>query len=111
MNLVEAIKSGRPWKRKGAAWSWREPIVRVPGYNQVSFELSDLLADDWEIEEPTVTITRAQFWEAVRASKPVEMRFTSSNSFGPSGVGTLHTTHAGQYLKAEELARQLGLEP
>ncbi len=67
MNIVDALKSGMPWKRKGGHWSWRDPIVRTPGYNGVHLELSDLLADDWEIKKPSITITRDEFLEAVRS--------------------------------------------
>ncbi len=68
MNLIDAIKSGKPWRRRihRECTAWREPIERVTGYNEVRFELSDLLADDWEIQEPSVLITRADFnaaWE------------------------------------------------
>ena len=54
--------------------------------------LEEVLADDWEILEPTVTITRQQFWEAVRSA------FVSSqaNETIPPIVG--------------QIARRLGLE-
>ncbi len=63
MNLIEAIKSGKPHKRK----SWKtflDTPVRVPGFNSIQFELDDLLADDWEIQEPTFAVTRKQVDEA-----------------------------------------------
>lgn len=55
MTLIEAIKSGRPFRRKGHAW-----FVGMPDL----FKIGDVLADDWETQEQTVTITRTQFLEA-----------------------------------------------
>lgn len=56
MNLIEAIKSGKPFRRPGRDWTPR------------LFSPADVLADDWEIQEPTVTITRAQLNQAVLAT-------------------------------------------
>lgn len=73
MNLLEAIKSGRPFRRKN--WDlWTQVhgnCVTQPGLTeglrQAHMCYEDILADDWEIQEPTVTITRAQFLEAVES--------------------------------------------
>ena len=66
MNLIEAIKSGRPYRR--ACWdldAWRPAIGHLrDNRSHYGERLDDLLANDWEIQEPTVTITRTQFWEA-----------------------------------------------
>ena len=58
------------------------------------FGYLDLEADDWEIQEPTVTITLAQFWEAVNASS--SSRLGQEVFLNWQGI--------------EELARRLGLE-
>lgn len=80
MNIIEAIKSGRPYRRK--LWAkatcqpptlWCVKTIDMCGQLQLvkddmeSFapQWDDLLADDWEIQEPTVTITKAQFYSAV----------------------------------------------
>lgn len=63
MNLIEAVKSGRPFRRV----AWLKTDYRNPDSWSQSFLKQDILADDWEIQEPTVTITRSQFWEAVNA--------------------------------------------
>lgn len=77
MNLIEAIKSGRKFRCKsstgdfGKFW-WRasaergfeaqdSPLGRVDR----SLTVSEVVADDWEVEEAAVTITREQFWDAV----------------------------------------------
>lgn len=68
MNLIEAVKSGRPFRRSGRSEKW---IVRDDdlltwdnGERFVGSQVSWLLADDWEIQEPEVRVTRTQFWEA-----------------------------------------------
>lgn len=97
MNLIEAIKSGRPHKRPGIS-GW---IHSSEAYNA-----KDIVADDWEIFEPSVKITRTQFWEAARACvlfevKRREPHFRGSSSDLESRVmdGCLN-----------ELAQRLGLE-
>lgn len=55
-------------------------------------------SDDWEIQEPTVTITRTQFWAAVRSDLgSVASCMSLSGLYGP--------------WRFEDLARKLGLEP
>ncbi len=63
MNIIEAIRSGKPWRPKNGDGRWRDPIVRTPGYNGISFEVGELFAE-FEIQEPAVTITRTQFLQA-----------------------------------------------
>lgn len=69
MNIIEAIKSGKPYRRKNSSKMF------VPGY-QYDFEYSEVLATDWEVEEARVTITYSEFdaaWmEAVRKNKTFE---------------------------------------
>lgn len=64
MNLIDAIKSGKPFRRPDQPWYGGMPN---------SFRVVDILADDWEIQEPTVTITASQFWSAVNASTHVAL--------------------------------------
>lgn len=96
MNILEVIKSGRPFRRRGAEgdfWSfikdemitheWGEEHGRPPPgieeedppfwtyigkdaeYGLSCLSLEDLLAEDWEIHEPTLTITRQQLDESL----------------------------------------------
>lgn len=54
MNVIEAIKSGKRFKRRSEkAWMSDDQL-----YNYVK---EDIIADDWEIEIQPVTITRADF--------------------------------------------------
>lgn len=80
MNLIEAIKSGRPFRKKGSLNEWYEyrqcgETARLIGigpwphsYQAAVIYLSpDIVTGwEWEIQEPTVTISRTQFWDAYR---------------------------------------------
>lgn len=85
MNLLDAIRSGRPFRRTKTHNVWLTTVdscelranedvealfFRTADGSCVSLMSHDLLADDWEIQEPTVTITRTQFLEAVDAVMP-----------------------------------------
>lgn len=62
MNLVDAVKSGKRFRRK----SWfknatDDQWLDVLKLDNAIFSLNDLLAEDWQIEQKSVTITREQF--------------------------------------------------
>jgi hypothetical protein len=59
MNIIEAIKSGRPFRRKG----WDDYLVLDGDYflkNMEAIKKELLLADDWEVEEPSLAACRDQ---------------------------------------------------
>ena len=61
MNIIEAIKSGRPFRRK----IWIQDYFRpIDGYRTYTLDEGSLTADDWEIEEEFLTITREDLWKA-----------------------------------------------
>jgi len=79
VNLIEAIKSGRRFKRR--CWpesDWLAPISEPENSgmsvsrvlrNEIfksTIIVAELLADDWEVESQAVTITREQFEAAWR---------------------------------------------
>lgn len=64
MNILEAIKSGRNFFRK--SWSSREPID-FSCIGKLSKEA--FLAEDWEVEEVSATISEKDFWVAVHKSR------------------------------------------
>jgi hypothetical protein len=105
MNLIDAVKSGRPFRRKAHSSHSPEyftPREWVDSFGLGDFEnqevmVADILADDYELEEPEVRITRGQFWEAV---KKVERRTETDNA-----------SFIVFYPNADELAKRLGLEP
>lgn len=61
MNIIEAVKSGKMFKRRGSKDTWhvtgdRKQILR--------FFPDELLADDWETEPEKITITMLDFLKA-----------------------------------------------
>lgn len=60
MNLIEAVKSGKRFRRavnpKGFERHWMSS--EADHYNHVTRE--DIVADDWEIEERKIEITESQ---------------------------------------------------
>ena len=60
MNIQEAIKSRKRYRRKGEL-GWYDAVSDFPHY---VFCTRDVLAEDWELEEKAVTITREQLEEA-----------------------------------------------
>lgn len=69
MNLIDAIKRGKPFRRPGwtiEAYMADDGRLHRPDEckHSISIARYEYLADDWEIQEPTVTITRTQFMQA-----------------------------------------------
>jgi hypothetical protein len=63
VNIIEAIKSGKRFRRKG------QPRY-LELFHDIDLCLSavDIIADDWEVEEAKVTLTKSQFeaaWQKV----------------------------------------------
>lgn len=67
MNFIEALRSGREFRR--IAWAnlgeWRKAVADHPRDSYIRVEKEeDLLADDWEVRPEPVAITRDDFWKA-----------------------------------------------
>lgn len=63
MNILQAIKSGKRFRRKPSipgTISWIGPLD-VSTHWGASFRLDDMLAEDWEVEETPVTINETSF--------------------------------------------------
>jgi len=58
MDIITALKTGRRVRREG--WGNNEHWYD----ENLSIVKADILADDWEAEQPTVSITREQFDDA-----------------------------------------------
>jgi hypothetical protein len=58
LNICEASKSGKRFRRPCMV-SW----LSAKGY--YGFTTEDILANDWEVEEETISITRRQLAEAL----------------------------------------------
>jgi hypothetical protein len=88
MNIIEAVKSGKRFRRT----SW-EGNVWFKTSDIVPWSKSDILADDWEVEEKQVTITESQFEEALNRTSD------KFNLYNPP--------HICEYLS--QLKKELGL--
>lgn len=80
MNLIEAVKSGKRFRRNGwEAWHldgnvYYSTVHGLFGGTKAftdgkwfSLMKADILADDWEIEEKRVEVTRSQVIEVLRS--------------------------------------------
>jgi hypothetical protein len=68
MTLIEAIKTGKRFRRKGSI-GYYEPKLLPNTY----FIVDEVLADDWEVEPTPITITREQFdaaWDEATHANP-----------------------------------------
>ena len=60
MNIIEAIKSGKPFRRK--SWTNRGYLSPI---GSIDLSCEAVIADDWEVEEKQVTITESDFKAAL----------------------------------------------
>lgn len=69
MNIIEAIKSGKKFRRKNkGAWFFNGEVY--------SYTTDSILADDWEVESQPVTITRKDLdkaWAKARSNMLVDI--------------------------------------
>lgn len=76
MNIIEAIKSGKRFKRKNERdWTGNDPEASKAGLRERALlvDYSGIVADDYEIEEKSITITESEFdaaTERVRDQQP-----------------------------------------
>ena len=63
MDLISAVKSGKRFKRKQIL-CWTSSALTV--------DREDILADDWEIEEEKITITKEEFKRACLSGWGIE---------------------------------------
>lgn len=115
MNLIEALKSGRPFRRLSKNCIPRnDPKPGCPNYIEGWFTatsipylillVEDILADDWEVKEVTVNITVQKFWEAyAEAVKAEGLPYLSSPGY------PLYF-HESVSRVINKLVRNLGLE-
>jgi hypothetical protein len=70
VTIIEAIKSGRRFRRpcfvKGLWYYYTDSSYQMYRSDNRTYQpdKEDILADDWIIESPAVTITKEQFYEA-----------------------------------------------
>lgn len=56
MNIIEAIKSGKRFRR--IAWQTVDWVSQDYGHLPLRMSREDIVADDWEVEEVPVQLTR-----------------------------------------------------
>lgn len=101
MNIIDAIKSGKRYKRK-AYREWYSPASPASiGYSSPQYSEKDILADDWEVEEKTVTITAEQLYQAWTLAHD-----KTKVVVGDTYIGIRVTSRPGLY---EALKKELGL--
>ena len=61
MNIIDAIKSGKRFRRQGNTSWYSRMAAEYQTINISAISREDFLADDWEVESEPVTITREQF--------------------------------------------------
>lgn len=61
MNIIDAIKSGKRYKRKAYREWYRPASPTSTCYSSLQYSDEDILADDWEVEPTPIVITREQF--------------------------------------------------
>lgn len=73
MNIIEAIKSGKKFRRPGTSWMMildANDMIRLADDNGFKYLNSlsgtSICADDWEIEEEKIVITRSQLEAAIK---------------------------------------------
>lgn len=97
MNIIEAIKSGKRFRRQVSVTegnpNWWTPVGE---FGQFKTSVEDVLADDWEVEEMEIKITSSDF---EKARQQVATRINKNNNFG--------YVHISEYL--DELKKELGL--
>ena len=65
MNIIEAFKSGKRVRREG--WNnWWMPTTLITKHGLL---VGCILADDWEVEEPTIRITRTEYYNAYKTAE------------------------------------------
>lgn len=66
MTLIEALKTGKKIRKKSSG------LYVNKDYPSVQFTIDDVLADDWEVEQTPVPVTREQFdsaWYKAKTSR------------------------------------------
>lgn len=92
MNLIDAMRTGRPIRRGDGLSSSRLSGWICSRYMLQALEKGDMrplseedfFAEDWEVREEPITITQRQFWDAWNKSEQDRFRGTpvATQSFG-----------------------------
>lgn len=113
MNLIDAIKSGKPYRRKfwdDGNGEWRPAFdntrLQERWKHAYTETVEDLTADDWEIQERSIAITRTQFFQAwAEELKALGYQYWTAHGQKDIDAKTLMTSNV-----AISVSRRLGLE-
>ena len=102
MNLIDAVKSGKPFRQKGYT-EWNEGGFTGPFYAH------QILSDAWEIQEKKITLTKFEFYNAV-ADTMKELALKEGYRFtSPYGLSD-RPLDVTDFKGWTELAAKLGFE-
>ena len=102
MNIVEALKSKKGIKRK------HEPCFThfEPSRNPLLISYEDLIADDWEIEEDKITISRTELYQSIADL----LKEDGVSFWGPRGVEDISIAILNKKDGIKRLAKKLGFD-
>ena len=101
MNIIDAIKSGKRYKRKAYREWYRPASPTSTCYSSLQYSDEDILADDWEVEENKATITEEQLrqaWIKAHNNAPLVVQ--------QNWIGVTNASRPGLY---DALKKELGL--
>lgn len=81
MNIIEAAKTGLPMQRKAWAEGVRIVFSDPLDIRDIGLSQTDITADDWEVDEPKVTITRRDLdkaWDDAGGSHSLSSTFVDA---------------------------------
>jgi len=92
VNIIEAIKSGKRFRRKSwttRPWLWLEAQTEEVFNHHLELPVEAITADDWEVEEAEVTINRsilAAVWKRAkeRTTYTIEYHGLGSATYIPN---------------------------
>lgn len=104
MNIIEALKSGKRFRRRRWIESGHLPSTYWTPASDIStlnLRTEDILADDWEVEENKATITEEQLrqaWIKAHNNAPLVVQ--------QNWIGVTNASRPGLY---DALKKELGL--
>lgn len=100
MNLIDAIKSGKPFRLRNDSWIHIDDLKKFIIYGDNGFvytkifDANEILSEEWEIEEKKIELTRKQVLDIYHLGVLIE-----GGRMSPCG----DKTHSGIEKKLKEL--------
>lgn len=113
MTIIEAIKSGKGFKRPGdVEWHPNGPNAAKRFHIEtciLSKNYCDVVADDWEVEEKSIELTRSKFLKAVSETLKKRAGKYGYQFVGPTG-SVSQEFDLDWFVGWADLCKELGLE-